>query len=61
MVQLALQQQQVPPPAEADASEIQEAAVQAAEPEQPAEMLEQERPRLTSTRYMDRYLKHKVP
>src|SRR5436190_23720775 len=60
MVQLALQQQ-VPPPAEVNAPEIQEVAVQAAEPEQPAEVRGPEGPRLTSTQYMDRYLKHKVP
>src|SRR5437588_8252597 len=61
MVQLALQQPNVPPSAEANAPEIQEALVQVAEPEQPAEVQGPERPSLTSTEYMDRYLKHKVP
>src|SRR5438270_7381994 len=55
------QQQQVLPPAGADATGIQPVA-EAAEPVLPgAEELEPKKPRLTSTQYMDRYLNHKVP
>ena len=57
----AILQQQVLPPAAADVLVIQP-TVQAAEPKQPeAEVRGLDRPRLTSTKYMDRYLKHKVP
>ena len=55
------QQQQVPSPAEAMAPLIQP-VIQAAEPEQAeAGTPGAAKPRLTSTQYMDRYLKHKVP
>ena len=55
------QQQQVPPPEGAVASLIQP-EIQAAEPEKAVvEAQGVAKPRLTSTQYMDRYLKHKVP
>src|SRR4051812_46023211 len=61
LVQRVMHQQQVPPPAGADAAGIRP-VVEAAEPVLPtAKELEQEKPRLTSTQYIDRYLKYKVP
>src|SRR3954470_19938979 len=57
---MLLQQQHVPPPAEAVAPLIPP-VIQAAEPEQvEVEIPGAAKPRLTSTQYMDRYLKHKV-
>ena len=64
MVQQLMQQQQrqQDPPPEGAVPPVIPPVIQAAEPEQDrVEVPGAAKPRLTSTQYMDRYLKHKVP
>src|SRR4051812_9311723 len=60
--QLMLQQQQQVPPPKGAVPPVDPPVIQTAEPEQAREEVPgATKPRLTSTQYMDRYLKHKVP